>query len=518
MAPVMRYSIVGLATATSVLVSNAALGEGVTRALDDARRLEKKGHLDTAIELLKRAAGLAPEDERLTVALSWAYQRQGNHVWALKTVTRFLEEHPPACASRAVAVWLNIQLANLDQSEELLEQPGCDRSPEERSRFALLRALVAEQRRDQRAVIRHTKAAQTGRLYAEDAALLDRLLGEEQPGRLPLFSGKVDLGAGYTTSGLAGSPVDVTVPPGDHGSALIVVDARLRAVIPWTRQVRPVVSGQLRLFELVQEPARDLAYEEPSLRAGLMFGALPPRLLLSYAFDAVRLHGGDPRGTGPVWFDEAHRVEWEGEVTPDILVFGGLGERFFHDRQRTRFETEQGLATAWAPEPRVRLLGALSSRWQAARADGWSLMGGTLLGELDWAVVPRLEARFGLGASVDSYPGSRGFFGVPERRRDLLGRGGLGLWFELSPAWQLGAGYEYTHRDSTAPGFSFIDHRALGHVTWSFDTDRYSVVDERGRAVMQWSRAAVGRARDDARIQERLRQDDTVKRGSSCLK
>jgi len=312
--------------------------------------------------------------------------------------------------------------------------------------------------------------------------------------------------------------VDVAAPAADRGSALIVVDARLRAVIPWTRQVRPVVTGQLRLFELLEKPARDLAYEEPTFRAGLMFGALPPRLLLSYAFDAVRLHGGDTYEQGPLWFSEAHRVEWEGEVTPDILVFGGLGERLFRDRGRTRFETEQGVASAWLPHPSVRLLGALSSRWQTARADGWSLMGGTLLGELDWAIVSRLEARLNLAASVDSYPGSRGFFGVPERRRDLLERGGLGLWFELASAWQLGASYEYTHRNSTAPGYSFVDHRALGRITWSFDTDRYSVVDERGRAPMQWSRAAVRRARDDSRIQELLRQDDTVKRGSSCLK
>jgi tetratricopeptide (TPR) repeat protein len=520
MAPVMRgcRPINGLTTATIVFVAAAASAQGVSQALDDARRLEAKGRLDTAIELLKRAQRLAPDDERLSVALAWAYQRQGNKFWALKTVTQYLEKHPTACASRALAVWMHLQMANLDQSEELLGEPGCDRSPEERARSALLRALLAEQRRDQGAVTRHTKEAQTGRVYAEDVALLDRLMGEQQPGRLPLVSSKVDLSAGYTSNGLAGSPVDLATPPGDRGSALIVVDARLRAVIPWTRQVRPVVTGQLRLFELLEEPARDLSYEEPTLRAGSMFGALPPRLLLSYAFDAVRLHGGDRYDQGPVWFSEAHRVEWEGEVTPDILVFGGLGERRFRDRARTRFETEQGLASAWLPHPALRLLGAVSSRWQQARADGWALMGGTVLGELDWAITPRLEARWNLAASVDWYPGSRGFFGVPERRRDLLERSALGLWFELGPGWQIGSSYELAHRNSTAAAYSFIDHRALGRIVWSFDTDRYSVVDERGRAPMQWSRAAVRRARDDSRIQELLRQDDTVKRGSSCLK
>jgi hypothetical protein len=501
-------------------VSRGATEQIAPQAVRDARRLREKGRPDTAVELLKRARRLAPDDERIAVALAWAYLEQGNKFWALRTANEFWGNHPGACAARAVAIWIHLQMADLEQADEALSQPGCDRSPAERARFALLRAMVSEQRRERTEATRDADAARTGQVYAEDEPLLERLIDRAYPGRLPVLSGKLDLGAGWTSNGLSGSPVDVTTPQGDRGSNLVVVDARLRAVIPVTRYLRPVITGQLRLFELLSDPARELSYEQPTLRAGWLLGARHPRLLVSYAFDAVRLHGGDRYDQGPVWYSEAHRAEWEWEPSPDVLAFGGLGARWFRDMARTRFEAEQGLASAWLPHPRLRLLGAVSGRWQQARADGHDLVGGTVLAELDWSISPSIDLRWNLSASADWYPRSAGYFAGAEAppRRDLLERTSLGIWFDLGNRWQLGPIYELSGRTSTAEAYSFVDHRVLTRLVWRFDTDRVSVVGEQGRATMEWSRRSERGKDNDSKIQELLRQDEAVKRGSSCLK
>jgi hypothetical protein len=482
-----------------------------------ARELRQSGHGKSAVELLKRARHLAPDDESLTVFLAWTYWSEGNGIWALKTAAEFADEHKGACTARATAVWLQMQMANLTQAANLLSEPGCDTVPEDRARMALLRAALAKHKKEP--VAPHIAQAESGKLYAEDAPLLDEALDRLEPGRAPLLATRLDVGAGWTSNGLAGSPVDTT-SPGDRGSGVASVDGRARVVYPAFRSMRPVVTAQLRLFELFGAAARDLSYEQPSLRAGVLWGRLAPTLQVSYAMDAVRLHGGDSYSEGPVWFSEAHRLEWESQLSAHWLIFGGSGYRRFRDMARTRFEVEQGVVTSWNINRSVRLLAAVSARWQQAHSDGYDLVGGTAISELNWALGSRTDFRWTLSASVDYYPHSQNYFpGSAEARRDLLERSSVGFWYTIFRNWQLVPSYEATTRTSTSEPYSFVDHRLLGRVVWNFDTDQYTVVPKQGRVPMEWSSGERRNgARDDSRIQDLVRQDDAVRRGSSCLK
>jgi hypothetical protein len=492
----------------------------VSKIIEQARKLRRTGHGQTAIELIKRARRQAPDDERLAVFLAWTYWEQGNRLWALRTAAEFSNEHSQACSARATAVWAHLQLANLVQADELLSEPGCDQLPQDKARVALLRAMLAELRHDKRLAARYSDEAQASRLYVEDAPLLDPLLDKYQPGRMPLFASRLDIAAGWTSNGLAGSPVDLTNPVGDKGSSVLAIDGRVRAVLPAFPSVRPVITAQLKLFELFGAAARDLSFEQPTFRAGLLLGRSPPTVLISYALDAVRLHAGDRYDEGPVWFSEAHRLEWESEVSKDFMAFGGLGYRWFRDMARTRFEVEQGFASSWSVHPKLRLLGAMSARWQQAHSEVYDLIGGTSITELDWTLGSRVDLRWTLAASFDYYPRSLGFFpGSVSPRRDLLERSSLGLWYTIFQNWQVVPTYEFASRTSTSEPYSYVDHRFLGRVVWNFDTGQHSVVGREGRAPMEWSRKEGKRkVRDDSRIQELLRQDDAVRRGSSCLK
>jgi len=482
-----------------------------------ARDLRKSGHGSTAIELLKRARKLAPDDEALAVFLAWTYWAQGNRVWALRTAVEFTQSHALACDARTASIWFYVQLADLAQAEALLSEPGCEELPEDRARFALLRVALARQLN--RPVADQVARAQSGRLYPEDAPLLEELLERNEPGRLPLVTTRLDLAAGWTSNGLAGSPVDVTSPVGDRGSAVVAVDGRARVVYPALRAVRPVVSAQLKLFELFGSAARDLSYEQPTFRAGLLLGTTAPTLLVSYALDAVRLQAGDRYAEGPMWFSEAHRIEWEARFGAHWMYFGGSGYRWFRDMARSRADIEQGLISSWSVGPRLELLVAFSGRWQRAHADAYNLIGGTAISELNWALGAGTNFRWTLSASADYYPDSRNYFPrSAAARRDLLERSVTGVWYTVAPNWQVVPSYELTTRASTSEPYSFVDHRVLVRIVWNFDTNQYALVDRESRIPAEWSDRRRNRARDDARIQDLVRQDDSVKRGSSCLK
>lgn len=485
--------------------------------IERARELRRSGHGKVAVELLKRARQLAADDEDLAVFLAWTYWSEGNRIWALKTATEFAGDHKSSCMARGTAVWLHIQMASLTQAESLLSESGCDATPEDSARLALLRATLAKQQN--KPVRPHIAQAQTRRLYAEDAPLLDQWLEEYEPGRTPLVTARLDMAAGWTSNGLSGSPVD-SRSRGDHGSALVAFDGRTRVVYPALQNLRPVVTAQIKLSELFGAVARDLSYEQPSLRAGLLWGKLPPTLLLSYAVDAIRLHAGDRYAEGPVWFSEAHRLEWESQLSDRWSLFGGSGYRWFRDIARSRFEFEQGVVTSWTFGRSLRLLGAMSMRWQQAHSDGYDLVGGTTISEVNWTLGPQTDLRWTLSASVDYYPRSENYF--PQSavaRRDLLERSAIGLWHTVFDDWQVSPAYEVTTRTSTSEPYSFVDHRFLARLVWNFDTDQYSVVPQGSRVPMEWSSGERrNRAREESRIQDLVRQDDAVKRGSSCLK
>jgi hypothetical protein len=129
--------------------------------------------------------------------------------------------------------------------------------------------------------------------------------------------------------------------------------------------------------------------------------------------------------------------------------------------------------------------------------------------------------------SWDLYPNSGGeegrlVFGTTDRRRDLLARLTAGLW---APPWHgLRAGVEgqLTRQDSTAdetPGydFSYDEARLMVVLRWSFAGDPWGprVVRDADHVPLPWGFEAEA-GRDEERILDLLRQDEELRRGSSC--
>lgn len=510
------------ATFTSITARSEPVGEG--RVEEVLARAEEASGPTGSLEILKPALVAFPDDARIRHATAQAYLDDHNEFWALKVLEDFVVSHEPACDTRAFAASVYLGQANFDLAEQSLSTDACDGSPEVRARFALLRALVARERGDDR----RARSLVDGALgepsvYAEDLAAMEALSSDMDPGREPLGSWRLAIGLGWTQNGMAGSPQDPVDASSDTSSALGQLDASARLVVPASATVRPVVDVQLRTFELASEDVAFLSYRQPAIRPGLLFGASYPRLLVSYGFDALQIEGGDRFDRGPLWYSESHRADYELELSGALLVFGGAGHRTYREMARSRWEAEQGVAGGLSPAPWLNLMVGLTVRWAQAHVDAYDSEGFSAVTRLTGRLPGDFNARLSASLSVDDYPNSAGYFAGAggASRTDAQVRLVPGLW---SPDWegvQVGVDYELSHRDSSAANYSYTDHRVLLHLVWSADSDPLGppTVGAEGRVPMRYGLGSQGRAgADRLRIRDLMREDEAVKRGSSCLK
>ena len=292
--------------------------------LADARGLQDQGRNREALRALKSAVRAHPDHEPLHHALARAYLDDNNAFWALKVLSGYAVAHPPACATRALVAHVHYQQANLTQAVAVLEEEGCDGLGPNRARLFLVRAQVLRQRQDRPDARRAlAEARRSGAFYEEDLPLLAVLEQDLEPARLPVASWSLDTRGGWTSNALAGSPGDPATDGGGHGSPLATLDTRFRLVMPTPGPVRPTVEATWRAQAFAFPDARPLTYQQPGLRTGLLLGGASPRLLVAYAWDALQLLGGDRYDDGPLWFSDAHRLEYELEVGGRLFVFGG---------------------------------------------------------------------------------------------------------------------------------------------------------------------------------------------------
>jgi hypothetical protein len=489
--------------------------------LGRAEWLQKRGNGEQARELLRRLAAKYPASELLAVARADSYLRDSNPFWALRVLDEFILAHPPACQARALAARVHIQQANLDQADALLAQPGCEEPEEARVRTLLLMAEIRELRGDAPAAKRYVLEADTlGRRYAEDDDRLTLLVARHDPYRLPAATWTMDLGGGWTTLGMAGAPIDRVAPAHARGSALSTFNLRARVVAsPW-KALRPVADAGLGLTQLFAPSVRGLSTRQPQLRLGALFGRGYPRLLAAYAYDLVHLQGDAPADAGPFVYSQAHRGEYELEVTRSTVAFGAFGHRRFHESARTRFESESGLVNLANLSDTLKLTTALSGHAFQAHSRAYHQLGSTGYVRLDLVLPRRFELRENFGLSLDAFPVSAGAYaGTGRARRDTLVRVGAGLWSPESAGLRLALDYEYTSRSSTVPSYDYDDHRVLLHVVWSSDSDRMRVrrIPAEGRVALrhQPTEAPTG---PGVAVRDLMRQDEAVRRSSSCLK
>ena len=516
--------VVALMSVAPAALAQATAPLSPAAAVDRARELQAAGEGETARDLLREAAEAHPDSELLALARAESYLAEDNDFWAIKVLVEFAENHPPACQARMFKARIEIDQAALDQADATLAEPGCEEPEEIRARALVLRAVIAQAREDDEAARTQIgEAQQTGRRYEEDAALLDALSAAYGITPEPAFDWKLDLSVGWTSNGLAGSPVDRVSQEGASGSALATVNARLGWHAPSVGILHPLAEARWRETELFAESARGLSTREPGLRLGATLGNEAPRLTVTYGYEVVQVQEGDRYEPGPLLYSEGHRGEYELEASDTWFAFGGGGHRRFREAGRTRWEFEQGLAAAFAPSDSTRLMVGASARFYDAQNDAYDVVGATGLAHLSVAFPHGFELRESVSLSGDAYTDSWGFFpGAPqEERQDVLFRTSAALWSPSTAGLKGGLEYGYTSRASTATPYSYHDHRLLLRMSWNYDSEQLGVsrISADGRVPLRHGLDPnADQPRSDERVRELMRQDEDVRRGSSCLK
>lgn len=495
----------------ALLALALAAGPAAGGTFLEARALLASGKAQEAVDLLKADAG-APGRER-ALLLAKGYLASGNDFWAVRSLSPLLELDERDCEVRSWLAFVALRQKDPASALEQVAQAECRAGP----RFARLRlvealALRADGRADEaRAAIDAAAAEKVG--YPEDLVALDALRPVVDPGYIPPVSLRVELAGLWTTNAFAGSPTDPLSQIGAESAGGQVL-ASLRLVAPRPRAARLSLDAELRGTRFSADNAWEMSTWQVSARPGFVLD-VGLGVLAAYRFEALQVAGGDVYSKGPIWFYEAHRGEFEAPLPSSLVLFGGAGWRAFREDFRTRTEVDLGLGGGWSPAAFVHLLAAVTGRGQWAQSDAYDLYGGTLLVSAEWKAGP-VAVRTGAIGSFDVYPSSAGAFGVADARSDVLLKASLGVW---SPPWaggKIGATYELSQRFSSAPAYGFTDHRVLAKVVWSGSLDPFTprAVVPQGHVGLDWQ---VEGADAEERVQDLLRRDEALQRGSSCV-
>lgn len=487
-----------------------------------ARALLDEGEPRQAIPLLKAAIEQQPDDKQLRLWLARAYLGDGNDFWALRTLATAAERHPEDCNLVLWQAFVQLKQGALPQARELLEAP-CAPSPQAEARRSLLLAMVEHGAGQADAAQNHLALAQAARLaFPEDRRAMTSVKSQLDPGFLAPLSGRFDLALGGTTNARAGSPVDPRSQGNSPGSLAVQATGTMRFVSPHRGFARLSLEAEAGGLGYQAEAGREYSYLLLGGRPGVLFTALGKRLLLAYRFETLLLAGSDTYDSGPLWFTEAHRGEWELELSPALTFFGGAGRRYFREMVRTRTEIDGGVGGGFPLGPNLRVMAALSGRYHDARGDAYDQRGVSLLLSADRRLPHRWSARVGILASADDYPRSEGYAGFfsdtepTADRRDLLLRLSASAFAPpFDHRIKLGLTYEFAVRDSTASAYDYTDHRVLAKLIWTFTADPWlpRSAAPAGHVPIDYGPAATEVAE---RVQDLLRQGEAAQRSSSC--
>jgi len=482
--------------------------------------LLQRGHAAQAVALLKPAIEAHPDAKQLRWLLIRAYVMDRNESWALRTLGTLAELDPDDCEPALWSGWIYLRQGALGEARESLASAACSATSPSATRRVLLLALIEQHAGRGDHARQHLEAVRRSeRVYEEDRAALDHLAAALDPGYLAPLRARVELAAGWTANARAGSPVEPAASGRDDSSPLGQLSAWLRFVAPTGRWARPSVEAELRAIGYTAEAGRDFSYLELGTRPGLLLGDLAPNLLVAYRFAALLLAGGDRYEGGPLWFYNAHRAELEANLLPQLTLFGGAGRRLFREAGRSRVELDAGVGGSLRLHQRLRLLGALTSRWYDADKRAWDLFGGAALVSAEVPLPRSWALRLGALAGVDWYPRSAGYFDAlapATKRRDVLLRLSLSAFTPPLAGTRAGVTYEHSERFSTSAPFDFQDHRLLAKLDWSFTADPWAprTVSRQGRVPLEHGLASPGFAE---RLQDLLRQDEAAQRSSACV-
>ena len=475
-----------------------------------------------AVEYLKERLQREPDEPAYARLLAEVYMETKNHPWAEKTLHDFLSSHPEDCATRSWLAWAYIMQADLDLAEEVLQETACPAEDADVARWTLLRGYLAQLREQEEGVLSASREVRTARaIYPEDRALWRYLRDRAEPGWIEPVTIRAEWSLGYTSNIGAGLPTTEAGP--EQGSPMALLDLWSRLVLPTGRAVRPALEFSLLgryLNDLGDEGEADVQegnYLELAVRPGLYLGSRLPMAFLGYRYDFFLLNAGDMYREAPVFFHEGHRGEVEAELAGGFTLFAGGGHRSFRQLGRTRWEVDGGAGwSLWAAD-HLHLLLALSLRRHSANNEAYDLYGGTAIAVGRLLLGKDYFLRMKLSGGMDRYPHSP----PGEGGRDLLLKPGIGLWSPSFRGVRFGATYDFSRRDSTADvSYSYTEHRGLFQIRWNLSLDPWAprVFEPSNHVPLNFGVAAPTRAgMDEERIQDLLRQDETARRGSSCV-
>lgn len=480
----------------------------------------RDGELRSAIDLLRGAVERHPDDPALPLLLARSYMLDANLFWAETTLRAAIDRQP---GNSELPAWL--ALVNLREGDPDLARESLSSIPEPeggpgRTRWLLLSAYRASlSGEDHAAQTAFAAIGADATAFPEDRPVRTVLRRRIEPWWAPPVTGELELGGGATSNALAGSPTD----PGASGTSSGLLDGKLRLRIApaLSTPIRPVLDLDGDFHYIADEAYSELSSQEGSARLGVFVIRDRYRLLGGFRAEALNLD------QTPTRFSDARRLELELESAKGWVVFGGGGHRDYRDDRRTRDEWDLGGGgplRLWSG--RSIALGA-TLRGASANSPAYDLRGASLAAATRFALPARLTARLSGTASWDDYPHSGGLegllvFGTDEKRRDLTGKLNIQLWRPAARTLSVGLEGEVARRDSTADertgfDYDYTEYRVAVRLRFGFSADPSGprVVRVPGHVPLEWG-LGPGEASEAERIMELLRQDEDLRRGSSC--
>ena len=485
-----------------------------------AARLLESGETRAAVDSLKRACERFPDDRQLVLLLARSYLLSNNFFWAERTLREAAARWPDDIGLRTWLAAVHLRQGDPDLVSDDL-QP--DLRPSEDPLLARWQLLVASQALLSDDRVRADGAlAQVNRkstLFPEDRALWAFMHTSSDPWWSQSITGNLDVGFGWTSNALAGSPTD----PGMAGesSSLGLIDLRGRLVPSVGSSIRPALDLMVIGQGLGEENYRDLSTLLTGVRMGAVVTSGARRVGFGYRAEALFLNQDE------ALFSEAHRGEFEIEWAKGAVAFGGGGRRIYRDERRTRWEADLGFGGPIGRLDGAPVVAGATLLLADAESVAYDQLGISAALSARFHVTGGTIVGLALNGAWDDYFNSGGeegrlVFGTEEKRRDLLGRAAATLWIppwkRLQPRCELW----YTQRWSTAdttPGydFSFSEWRIEAWLRWTFSADPWApkTVRTEDHVPLEWGMKA-DRGLQEDRILDLLRRDEELRRGSSC--
>jgi len=475
-----------------------------------------------AIEYLKGLILQDPDQPAFAQLLAQTYVKSGNPFWAQKTLFRFLSLHEDDCLIRPWLAWLYIEEGDLDLAEEVLAEVECSSEDADRARWALLQAHVSGIRADQPGQITKLRQVRSVRaMYPEDKTLWKTMRREAEPGWIDPVTLRTELSMGYSSNVSAGLPTTEAGP--EVGSPLVHLDFWGRVVPPVRWAFRPafelgLIGRYVNDFDYDDDiDVRSASYLELMVKPGVYVGSGFPRALVSYRYDYYLLNQGDVYDDAPLAFYDGHRGDVEVELDGGVTLLLGGGRRFFRQQGRSRWEVDGGAGWSVWPRDDLHLLLAVSLRYQTANNEEYDQVGGNALGLARLLLGKGFHSRIKLSTGGSYYPDSP----PDDGGRDLFIKPSVGFWSPARHGFRLGVTYEFARRDSTADvSYSYTEHRGLFQIRWNMNLDPWAprAAAHPNHVPLDYGiRGSTEPGLEEERIQDLLRQDETARRGSTCV-